>query len=120
MSSVPVRDGVVDSPGMEAGERPKGGVYRPRNPRASALYQCVDRHGEELRAAGAIPARSRNTCSNATAASATFTGASRGFVANAAGGIICSHSAVRPGFVPLVTKGACSYTHSGSRSMRVS
>ncbi len=30
---------------MEAGERPKGGVYRPRNPRASALYQCVDRHG---------------------------------------------------------------------------
>ncbi len=51
---VPVRDGVVDSPGMEAGERPKGGVYCPRNRRASALYQCVDRHGEELRAAGAI------------------------------------------------------------------
>ncbi len=54
VSLVPVRDGVVDSPGMEAGERPKGGVYCPRNRRASALYQCVDRHGEELRAAGAI------------------------------------------------------------------
>lgn len=39
---------------MEAGERSRGGVYRQRNPRASALYQCVERHGEELRASGAI------------------------------------------------------------------
>lgn len=30
---------------------PAGAVYRPRNPRASPLYQCVRRHGAELDAA---------------------------------------------------------------------
>ena len=29
---------------------PSGGVYRPRNPRASPLGQCAKRHGPELRA----------------------------------------------------------------------
>jgi hypothetical protein len=33
---------------------PSGGVYRPRNPRASPLYQCIVRHAEELRAAGRL------------------------------------------------------------------
>ena len=36
----------------EAGEGT--GFYRPRNPRASPLYQCVDRHADELEASGAI------------------------------------------------------------------
>jgi len=31
---------------------PSGGVYRPRNLRASPLYQCVARHARELRVAG--------------------------------------------------------------------
>jgi len=31
---------------------PSGGIYRPRKPRASPVYQCVARHAEELRAAG--------------------------------------------------------------------
>ena len=30
---------------------PTGGIYRPRNPRASPLYQCVRRHSDELHAA---------------------------------------------------------------------
>ncbi len=33
---------------------PCGGIYRPRNPRASPLYQCIRRHGEELDDAGLI------------------------------------------------------------------
>ena len=33
---------------------PAGGIYRPRNPRASPLYRCVRRHGEEFDAAGLI------------------------------------------------------------------
>ena len=33
---------------------PKGGVYRPRKPRASPLYQCAVRHARELRAAGRL------------------------------------------------------------------
>jgi hypothetical protein len=31
-----------------------GGLYRPRNPRASALWQCARRHGAELREAGRL------------------------------------------------------------------
>jgi transposase-like zinc-binding protein len=31
-----------------------GGVYRPRNPRASPLWQCAMRHASKLRAAGRI------------------------------------------------------------------
>jgi transposase-like zinc-binding protein len=31
-----------------------GGVYRPRNPRASPLWQCAKRHGAELRASGRL------------------------------------------------------------------
>jgi hypothetical protein len=27
---------------------PTGGIYRPRNPRASPLYQCARRHSDEL------------------------------------------------------------------------
>ena len=30
----------------------RGGVYRPRNPRASPLWRCPQRHSQELRAAG--------------------------------------------------------------------
>ncbi len=33
---------------------PKGGVYRPRNPRASPLYQCADRHMAQLRSEGRL------------------------------------------------------------------
>src|SRR5712691_3157021 len=33
---------------------PAGGVYRPRNPRASPLWQCASRHARELREAGRI------------------------------------------------------------------
>jgi hypothetical protein len=33
---------------------PTGGIYRPRNPRVSPLYQCVRRHGEDLDAAGLV------------------------------------------------------------------
>jgi len=33
---------------------PKGGVYHPRNPRASPLYQCADRHLAELRSEGRL------------------------------------------------------------------
>jgi hypothetical protein len=33
---------------------PTGGIYRPRNPRASPLYQCLRRHGDELDAARLI------------------------------------------------------------------
>ena len=29
-----------------------GGIYRPRHPRASPLYQCVTRHYEELETGG--------------------------------------------------------------------
>lgn len=31
-----------------------GGIYRPRNPRVSPLYQCLRRHRDELDAAGLI------------------------------------------------------------------
>jgi ribosomal protein S27E len=42
-------------PGAGAAERtPKGGVYRPRNARASSLYQCADRHLAELRSEGRL------------------------------------------------------------------
>ena len=35
--------------GAGAAEKtPTGGVYRPRNPRASPLYQCADRHLADL------------------------------------------------------------------------
>ena len=37
-----------------AGRTPKGGEYRPRNPRASPLYQCADRHMAELRSEGRL------------------------------------------------------------------
>ena len=37
-----------------AGSAPKGGVYRPRKPRASPLYQCAVHHARELRAAGRL------------------------------------------------------------------
>jgi len=37
-----------------AGATPKGGVYRPRNPRASPLYPCADRHLAELRSEGRL------------------------------------------------------------------
>ncbi len=38
-----------------AGEAPRGGgVYRPRNPRASPLWQCARRHAKELREAGRL------------------------------------------------------------------
>ncbi len=33
---------------------PTGGIYRPRNPRASPLYQCVRRHRDELNVSGLI------------------------------------------------------------------
>jgi hypothetical protein len=38
-------------------QSPTGGIYRPRNPRASPLYQCLRRHGDELHAAGLIHRR---------------------------------------------------------------
>lgn len=37
-----------------AGGTPTGGVYRPRRPRASPLYQCADRHLAELRSEGRL------------------------------------------------------------------
>ena len=33
---------------------PAGGVYRPRNPRASPLWQCARHHAKELREAGRL------------------------------------------------------------------
>ncbi len=33
---------------------PTGGIYRPRNPRVSPLYQRVRRHDDELHAAGLV------------------------------------------------------------------
>ncbi len=39
---------------MRRGRATTGGIYRPRNPRASPLYQCLRRHGDELDAAGFI------------------------------------------------------------------
>lgn len=33
---------------------PTDGIYRPRNPRASPLYQCVRRHSDDLDAAGLV------------------------------------------------------------------
>ena len=33
---------------------PQGGVYRPRKPRASPLYQCADRHMVQLRSEGRL------------------------------------------------------------------
>ena len=33
---------------------PTGGLYRPRNPRACLLYQCVGRHRDELATTGLI------------------------------------------------------------------
>ena len=33
-------------------EAPRGGVYRPRNPRVSSLWRCAQRHSMELRVAG--------------------------------------------------------------------
>lgn len=41
------------SPVLQRNHRP-GGLYRPRNPRASPLYQCVTRHRDELVTAGLI------------------------------------------------------------------
>lgn len=44
----------------ECGHAPRsirGGVYRPRKPRASALYQCAARHASELKAAGRFARR---------------------------------------------------------------
>lgn len=47
----------------ELGQRPTnlyrmlqatGGIYRPRNPQVSCLYQCVRRHSDELDAAGLV------------------------------------------------------------------
>jgi len=35
-----------------SGAVPSGGVYRPRNPRVSPLYQWAARHTDELREAG--------------------------------------------------------------------
>ena len=32
----------------------RGGLYRPRNPCASPLWQCATRHGKELREAGRL------------------------------------------------------------------
>lgn len=32
----------------------RGGLYRPRDPCASPLWQCAMRHGEELREAGRL------------------------------------------------------------------
>ena len=37
-----------------AGRTPRGGVYRPRKPRASPLYRCADRHLAELRSEGRL------------------------------------------------------------------
>ncbi len=37
-----------------AGDEPRGGAYRPRNPRASPLWQCARRHAKELRDAGRL------------------------------------------------------------------
>lgn len=37
-----------------AGGAPRGGAYRPRNPRASPLWQCARRHAKELRDAGRL------------------------------------------------------------------
>jgi len=37
-----------------AGDAPRGGAYRPRNPRASPLWQCARRHAKELRDAGRL------------------------------------------------------------------
>ena len=34
---------------------PTGGIYRPRNPRASPLFQCVRRHTDDLDVAGKTP-----------------------------------------------------------------
>ena len=31
-----------------------GGLYRPRNPQASPLWQCAKRHAKELREAGRL------------------------------------------------------------------
>ena len=33
---------------------PTGGIYRPRHPRASPLYQCVRRHSDDLDATGLV------------------------------------------------------------------
>ena len=33
---------------------PTIGIYRPRNPRSSPLYQCVRRHSDELDAAEVV------------------------------------------------------------------
>jgi len=38
--------------GCSPDRSPRGGTYRPRKPRASALYQCAHRHAAELRAGG--------------------------------------------------------------------
>lgn len=43
-----------DSGGGAAGRTPKGGAYRPRNPRANPLYQCAQRHVGELRPEGRL------------------------------------------------------------------
>lgn len=37
---------------QSGGALEREGVYRPRNPRASPLWQCAQRHGGELREAG--------------------------------------------------------------------
>ena len=40
--------------GRREAEPPIGGIYRRRNPRASPLYQCVRRRGDELNVSGLI------------------------------------------------------------------
>lgn len=40
--------------GCNPDRSPSAGIYRPRKPRASALYRCADRHLPELRAEGRV------------------------------------------------------------------
>ena len=39
---------------LKDAQPPTGGRYRPRNPRASPLYQCVRRHSDDLDAAALV------------------------------------------------------------------
>jgi len=41
------------NPGADA-TLARGGLYHPRNPRASPLWQCASRHARELREAGRL------------------------------------------------------------------
>jgi transposase-like zinc-binding protein len=47
-------DGHHHAVGGALGAAAPGGLYRPRDPRASPLWQCTTRHAEELRRAGRI------------------------------------------------------------------